>query len=137
MCCTLQVIPTTLPAPVSPTAVGLVSPAGVGPLGRTRRGSDRDVVRPGVVSLPHGWGHDRPGSRLRVAAERAGVNSNVLTDDAALDPLSGTSVLNGSWSRSLPVPHAAGVNIVVVEARSSLAGVVEVTCRPSPPTRVP
>jgi anaerobic selenocysteine-containing dehydrogenase len=54
-----------------------------------------DEVRPGVVSLPHGWGHDQPGTRLRVAAERAGVNSNVLADHEALDPLSGTSVLNG------------------------------------------
>jgi anaerobic selenocysteine-containing dehydrogenase len=54
-----------------------------------------DAIRPGVVSLPHGWGHGQPGTRLRVAAERAGVNANVLTDDAALDPLSGTSVLNG------------------------------------------
>jgi anaerobic selenocysteine-containing dehydrogenase len=52
-------------------------------------------IRPGVVSLPHGWGHGVPGTRLSVAAERAGVNSNVLTDDRALDPLSGTSVLNG------------------------------------------
>ena len=54
-----------------------------------------DEIRPGVVSLPHGWGHDLPGAKLRVAAERSGVNSNVLTDDAVLDPLSGTSVLNG------------------------------------------
>lgn len=54
-----------------------------------------EAVRPGVVSLPHGWGHDMPGSQLRVASERAGVNSNVLSDDEALDPLSGTSVLNG------------------------------------------
>jgi anaerobic selenocysteine-containing dehydrogenase len=54
-----------------------------------------DAIRPGVVSLPHGWGHGQPGTRLRVAAERAGVNSNVLTDDEAIDPLSGTSVLNG------------------------------------------
>ncbi|MFM2071028.1 MAG: hypothetical protein RLZZ623_1291, partial [Actinomycetota bacterium] len=54
-----------------------------------------DAIRPGVVSLPHGWGHDQPGIRLRVAAERAGVNSNVLSDHEALDPLSGTSVLNG------------------------------------------
>ncbi|MCB0985167.1 MAG: molybdopterin oxidoreductase family protein, partial [Ilumatobacter sp.] len=61
-----------------------------------------DAVRPGVVSLPHGWGHGQPGTRLRVAAERAGVNSNVLTDDQALDPLSGTSVLNG-----VPVDVAA------------------------------
>jgi anaerobic selenocysteine-containing dehydrogenase len=54
-----------------------------------------DAIRPGVVSLPHGWGHGQPGTRLRVAAERAGVNSNVLADHEALDPLSGTSVLNG------------------------------------------
>ena len=54
-----------------------------------------DAIRPGVVSLPHGWGHDHPGTRMHVAAERAGVNSNVLSDHEALDPLSGTSVLNG------------------------------------------
>jgi anaerobic selenocysteine-containing dehydrogenase len=54
-----------------------------------------DAVRPGVVSLPHGWGHGQPGTRLAIAGVRAGVNSNVLTDHEALDPLSGTSVLNG------------------------------------------
>jgi anaerobic selenocysteine-containing dehydrogenase len=54
-----------------------------------------DAIRPGVVSLPHGWGHGQPGTRMRVAAERAGVNSNVLADHAAMDPLSGTAVLNG------------------------------------------
>ncbi|MEM8747731.1 MAG: molybdopterin-dependent oxidoreductase [Actinomycetota bacterium] len=54
-----------------------------------------DDIRPGVVSLPHGWGHDLPGTQMRVAAEHAGVNSNVLADDEAMDPLSGTAVLNG------------------------------------------
>ena len=54
-----------------------------------------DVVRPGVVSLPHGWGHDVEGSRLRVAAEHAGVNSNILTPADVVDPLSGTSQLTG------------------------------------------
>lgn len=54
-----------------------------------------DSVRPGVVSLPHGWGHSMPDTRMRVARERAGVNSNVLADHEAMDPLSGTSVLNG------------------------------------------
>jgi anaerobic selenocysteine-containing dehydrogenase len=54
-----------------------------------------ESIRPGVVSLPHGWGHDLPGAQMRVAAEHAGVNSNTLSDDAAIDPLSGTSVLNG------------------------------------------
>ena len=61
-----------------------------------------ESIRPGVVSLPHGWGHGVPGTSMRVAAEHAGVNSNVLSDDAAMDPLSGTSVLNG-----IPVVVAA------------------------------
>lgn len=52
-------------------------------------------IRPGVVSLPHGWGHGVAGTQMRVAGEYAGVNSNVLADEDALDPLSGTSVLNG------------------------------------------
>jgi anaerobic selenocysteine-containing dehydrogenase len=54
-----------------------------------------DAVAQGVVSLPHGWGHDQPGTRLQVAAERPGTNSNLLADELELDPLSGTSVLNG------------------------------------------
>ena len=54
-----------------------------------------DEIMPGVVSLPHGWGHRMNGSRLRVAQEQAGVNSNILTDRQALDPLSGNAVLNG------------------------------------------
>ncbi|MEU4154901.1 molybdopterin oxidoreductase family protein [Actinoplanes sp. NPDC026670] len=54
-----------------------------------------DRVMPGVVSLPHGWGHDAPGTRLSVAATSPGVNSNILTDELIIDPLSGNSVLNG------------------------------------------
>ena len=54
-----------------------------------------DAIMPGVVSLPHGWGHDQPGAALRVARAHAGVNSNVLADELALDPLSGNAVLNG------------------------------------------
>ena len=53
-----------------------------------------DEVMAGVVSLPHGWGHDQPGTRMAVAARVAGVNSNVLTDPAPLDPLSGNATLN-------------------------------------------
>jgi len=49
----------------------------------------------GVVSLPHGWGHDEPEARLRVAAGRPGVNANLLTDDSDVDPLTGNAVFNG------------------------------------------
>ena len=54
-----------------------------------------DAVRPGVVSLPHGWGHDAEGADLGVARRYAGVNSNLLSPADALDPLSGNAVLNG------------------------------------------
>ena len=54
-----------------------------------------DGIRAGVVSLPHGWGHDLPNIALDVAARHAGVNSNLLTDDTAVDALTGTAVLNG------------------------------------------
>ncbi|MDX3454854.1 molybdopterin oxidoreductase family protein [Streptomyces sp. ME02-8801-2C] len=54
-----------------------------------------DVVRRGVVSLPHGWGHDRPGTRLTHAAVDPGVNINQVLDGSLLDPLSGNAVLNG------------------------------------------
>jgi anaerobic selenocysteine-containing dehydrogenase len=62
-----------------------------------------DAVMPGVVSIPHGWGHDAPGARLPVAAKHAGVNVNALTDELDLDPLSGNAVLNG-----VPVEVAPG-----------------------------
>jgi anaerobic selenocysteine-containing dehydrogenase len=54
-----------------------------------------DAIRPGVVSIPHGWGHDVDGIRASVAAAHAGANTNLLADDALLDALSGTAVLNG------------------------------------------
>jgi len=54
-----------------------------------------DVVMPGVVCIPYGWGHGLPGTRQSVAAEHAGVNVNVLTDASAIDPVSGNAVLNG------------------------------------------
>ncbi|MGI9604076.1 MAG: molybdopterin oxidoreductase family protein [Acidimicrobiales bacterium] len=53
-----------------------------------------DRIRPGVVSLPHGWGHDVDGVRLSVAAATDGVNANVLTDPGPIDPLSGNAQLN-------------------------------------------
>ncbi len=54
-----------------------------------------DAMMRGVVSLPHGWGHDAEGIRMGVAAAHPGVASNVLTDDALIDPPSGNAVLNG------------------------------------------
>lgn len=54
-----------------------------------------DALMPGVVSLPHGWGHDLAGAQLSVAAERPGANANLLADECARDPLSGNAVLNG------------------------------------------
>ncbi|KOG43396.1 molybdopterin oxidoreductase family protein [Streptomyces resistomycificus] len=61
-----------------------------------------DGVRRGVVSLPHGWGHDRPGTRLSHASADPGVNVNQILDGSLLDPLSGNAVLNG-----VPVEVAA------------------------------
>ncbi|WP_314173097.1 molybdopterin-dependent oxidoreductase [Streptomyces winkii] len=65
-----------------------------------------DAVRTGVVSLPHGWGHDRPGTRMRVAAGDPGVNVNQLLDGTLLDTLSGTAVLNGFPVRVAPAEQA-------------------------------
>ncbi|MFF1492944.1 molybdopterin-dependent oxidoreductase [Streptomyces sp. NPDC058304] len=63
-----------------------------------------DAVRTGVVSLPHGWGHDRDGARLSVASAAPGVNVNQLLDGSRLDPLSGTAVLNGFPVELTPLP---------------------------------
>ncbi|WP_328613117.1 molybdopterin-dependent oxidoreductase [Amycolatopsis sp. NBC_00355] len=54
-----------------------------------------DEIREGVISIPHGWGHDAAGSRTRVASANPGVNSNLVADETLLDVPSGTSVLNG------------------------------------------
>ncbi|ORA14990.1 molybdopterin-dependent oxidoreductase [Mycobacterium asiaticum] len=54
-----------------------------------------DAIRPGVVSMPHGWGHDRPGTRLSVASSSPGVNTNVLSPPTFVDEPSGNGVLNG------------------------------------------
>ncbi len=52
-------------------------------------------VMPGVVSIPHGWGHGRPGTRLTVASTVAGVSLNDILDPTRVDELSGTSALTG------------------------------------------
>ena len=59
-------------------------------------------MMPGVISLPHGWGHDLPGVRLSVAAQRPGANLNALLDENARDPVSGNAVLGGVPVELLP-----------------------------------
>jgi anaerobic selenocysteine-containing dehydrogenase len=54
-----------------------------------------DDIMPGVISLPHGWGHDLPGAQMALASERPGVNINALLDENRRDPLSGNAVLSG------------------------------------------
>jgi anaerobic selenocysteine-containing dehydrogenase len=52
-------------------------------------------IMPGVISIPHGWGHNKKGMRLKTAEQHAGVSVNDLTDEMVLDELSGNAVLNG------------------------------------------
>jgi anaerobic selenocysteine-containing dehydrogenase len=66
---------------------------------RSRTG---ELMMPGVVSLPHGWGHDVDGVQMQVAQAHPGVPSNVLTDDQDFDRISGNAILNG-----IPVVVAA------------------------------
>jgi anaerobic selenocysteine-containing dehydrogenase len=54
-----------------------------------------DEIMPGVVSVPHGWGHRDHHAMLTVAGRHAGTNSNVLGDDQLFDAVSGNGVLNG------------------------------------------
>jgi len=54
-----------------------------------------DGIMPGVVSIPHGWGHDVDGVGWSVAAEHPGANSNLLSDELVVDAVSGNAVLNG------------------------------------------
>ena len=54
-----------------------------------------DEMMPGVISVPHGWGHDLPDTQLGVAAARPGANLNAVLDEGAMDPLSGNAVLGG------------------------------------------
>ncbi|MGV0788944.1 molybdopterin-dependent oxidoreductase [Mycolicibacterium sp. XJ2] len=61
-----------------------------------------DAIKPGVVSMPHGWGHGKPGTRMSVANESPGVNTNILSPPTFVDEPSGNGALNG-----IPVTVAA------------------------------
>jgi anaerobic selenocysteine-containing dehydrogenase len=66
-------------------------------------------IMPGVVSLPHGWGHDVQGTVQQVAQEHPGTNSNILADELLVDAVSGNAVLNGIPVELAPVMAAAAV----------------------------
>jgi anaerobic selenocysteine-containing dehydrogenase len=66
-----------------------------------------DEMMPGVVSLPHGWGHHRKGVRLRVAEQHAGTSINDVTDEKSYDELCGVTHLNGVPVRVEPVAESA------------------------------
>ncbi|MEI7717698.1 MAG: molybdopterin dinucleotide binding domain-containing protein, partial [Mycobacterium sp.] len=54
-----------------------------------------DAIMPGVVSMPHGWGHGKAGTRMAVANGSPGVNTNILSPPTFLDEPSGNGALNG------------------------------------------
>jgi anaerobic selenocysteine-containing dehydrogenase len=98
---------TALVHPLDANRLGLLD----GAMARIRNGQRQIEVQvelsaemmPGVVSLPHGWGHDLPGTQLGVAAERPGVNLNALLDENLRDPLSGNAVLSGVAVQMSPI----------------------------------
>ncbi|HSM79016.1 MAG TPA: molybdopterin dinucleotide binding domain-containing protein, partial [Bryobacteraceae bacterium] len=65
-----------------------------------------DEMMPGVISLPHGWGHDQTGTNQAIAAAQPGANLNALMDESLRDPLSGNSVLSGVEVRMEAVREA-------------------------------
>ena len=68
-----------------------------------------DDMMPGVISIPHGWGHDLEGVDMDVARAHAGVNVNVLGDSSTLEALTGNAVLNGIPVTLAPARQPAAV----------------------------
>src|SRR5262249_25557609 len=66
-----------------------------------------DEMMPGVVSLPHGWGHSRPGVRLGVASKHPGASINDGTSQPVIDEVTGTAALSGQWVKVRAVQPAA------------------------------
>ncbi len=90
---------------------------------RVHRGEVRvkvtDEMRPGVVSLPHGWGHARSAAWQRTAGTHAGVSINDWTDDSVIEPIIGQSILNGVPVRlAAPSPRGAGPRFVTPSSPS-------------------
>lgn len=68
-----------------------------------------DEIMPGVVSIPHGWGHDRLGINLTVAQQHAGASINDLTDPLAIDTLCGAAAFNGTMVTVEPLDSDSSV----------------------------
>jgi anaerobic selenocysteine-containing dehydrogenase len=81
-----------------------------------------DEMMRGVVSLPHGWGHDRPGVRLAVASAHAGVSLNDVTDAQRIDALCGTASLTGVPVEVLRVDAGAQIDPVFDGAEEGSLG---------------
>ena len=65
-----------------------------------------DAIMPGVVSMPHGWGHGKPGTRMAIANDSPGVNTNILAPGTFVDVISGNAAVNGIPVTIAPVPAA-------------------------------
>jgi len=82
-----------------------------------------EEMMPGVVSIPHGWGHDRLGIQLAVAQQHAGESINDITDNQTIDALCGTAAFNGTWveveagtagsSDRVPAPRVSNFKIQI------------------------
>lgn len=102
-----SLVPTALVNPGDAARLGLED-GGKARIGQGDRAVEVEVevtdeMMPGVVSLPHGWGHGQAGSRMEVAAANPGANLNQLMDEGRRDPLSGNSVLSGVEVQMEPV----------------------------------
>lgn len=105
--CTLMLSPSDASARGIATGDPVVVRSAVGAV--TVPAEVTDALMPGVASLPHGFGHARPGTRLSVAAQHPGASFNDLADPGRLDELTGNAVLSGvPVEVRLAVPAAAG-----------------------------
>ncbi|WP_245585167.1 molybdopterin-dependent oxidoreductase [Solimonas flava] len=78
-----------------------------------------DAIMRGVVSLPHGWGHARPGVQQRIASRHPGASANDLTDERCLDALSGNAALNGVAVQVEAAPDDTSRHAAAVSSQSS------------------
>lgn len=75
-----------------------------------------DEVRQGVVSIPHGWGHDRPEAGWTTANSHPGVNVNAIIDEALVDRLSGNAAVNATMVAVTAAPGVALNEVVETSA---------------------